>query len=123
MIIIIERRELISQLIEKGKELDSENYVYIKLNISEPYEERVYNIQSVSKRKYEISFKIGREIETTISIQNLLIKLESCSEDNNLVYKIDKLHFPGTHSFEITGFEIIDGNIYLKSILYPEPVL
>jgi len=119
----MERKELISQLIEKGKELDSENYVYIKLSISEPYEERVYNIQSVSKRKYEISFKINREIETTISIQYLLNNLESCSADDVLVYEIDKLHSQGTHSFEITGFEIIDGNIYLKSILYPEPVL
>lgn len=119
----MERRELISQLIEKGKKLDSENYAYIKLKISEPYEERVYNIQSVSKRKHEISFKIGIEIETTISIQNLLNHLENCSEDGILVYKIDNLHSLEFRSFEISSFEVIDGNIYLNSLFYPEPVL
>ena len=119
----MERRELISQLIEKGKKLDSENYAYIKLKISEPYEERVYNIQSVSKRKHEISFKIGREIETTISIQNLLNHLENCSEGDNLVYEINNLHSLGFRSFEISSFEVIDGNIYLNSLFYPEHVL
>ncbi len=119
----MEREKLISQLLEKGKELNPEKFVYIKLQISEPYGERIYNIQSISKRKYEISFKIRREIETTKSIQNLLNHLENCSKDDYLAYEIDKLHSSGTHSFEITDFEIINGNIYLKSILYPEPVL
>jgi len=113
---------IIQQLKDRIENLDHKNNVYVSLKPLQNNGFIRFGIAKISKTPTGLELMIERGISETKTIKYLKIMLGECKYEDNIGYilieKIDDIYRGGG----IDGFQIIDGHLYLTSILFPRIV-
>ena len=113
---------IINNLKDWVEKLDPKNKVYVCLKSLQNGDLIRCGILKISHTPIGLQLKIDRRIVETITIKKLKIMLEECQYNDKISYMLIEEGYDILRVGGIEGFQIIEGDIYLTSILFPRIV-
>lgn len=111
--------QIIKKLRDKLEDLNLKcnTYVCLKLLQNDGYSK--WGIAEISKTPSGLELMINQGISETITVGRLKGMLDECREHDNIGYFLIEEEFDIQRGGDIDGYQIINGHLYLTSILFP----
>ncbi len=111
--------QIIRRLKNRIDDLNPQSYVYICLKPLQNNGFIRFGIAQISKTPAGLELVIDRGISETKTIKYLKVMLEECKDKDNIGYILIEKEFDIQRGGGIDGYQIINGQLYLTSILFP----